>query len=122
MKDRLYWGGSMATTFARRLRQLREARGLSKSALARLLNVTPTCVWNWEEGNTEPRADNLTALSKALDTSEDHLLSGVPWKGDVPLSGAFMGQSLPDVISDAKVRIARLAGVTPEKVNISLEY
>lgn len=116
----------MAHSFAHRLRQLRETHGLSKSALARSLGVSTTCVWNWEEGNTEPRTDNLAALSDALRVSVEYLQSGRNSDGapslDAAVTGTLPSATLPEVIADAKVRIAHLAGIAPEKVNISLEY
>ncbi len=115
-----------AISFANRLRTLRENRRLSKSALARELGVSTTCVWNWEEGNTEPRPENLAALSKVLNAPIDYLQHGSDWNGaplQVPaLSSPPYEGSLAEVIADAKARISNLAGIPPEKVNISLEY
>jgi len=116
-----------AFSFATRLRMLRENRRLSKAALARQVGVSTTCVWNWEEGNTEPRSDNLAGLSKALNVPVDYLQNGGEWAGAPSTISNAMSVSqhdltLPEVIADAKARISLLAGIPPEKVNISLEY
>ena len=115
-----------AFSFASRLRTLRENRRLSKTTLAKAVGVSTTCVWNWEEGNTEPRPDNLAALSEALNAPIDYLQSGSEWDeapSDTPLTKTLNGgATLAEVIADAKIRIAKLAGIPPEKVNVSLEY
>lgn len=114
-------------SFASRLRQTRENQRLSKTELARKLSISTTGVWNWEEGNTTPRPENLIALSKALNVSVAYLQDGED--GDDALSVApattsvtHANGTLAEVIADAKKRIAQLAGIQPEKVNVSLEY
>lgn len=115
-----------AFSFASRLRSLRENRRLTKTALAKQVGVSTTCVWNWEEGNTEPRPGNLAALSRALNAPIGYLQDGSDWDeapSPVPATHAPpRGGTLPEVIADAKARIAELAGIPPDKVNISLEY
>jgi transcriptional regulator with XRE-family HTH domain len=116
-----------AFSFASRLRVLRENRRLSKTALAKQVGVSTTCVWNWEEGNTEPRPENLMALSKALNAPVAYLQNGSEWDEAPSANPAatpppYGGVTLAEVIADAKNRIAQLAGIPPEKVNVSLEY
>jgi transcriptional regulator with XRE-family HTH domain len=45
--------------FGVRVQKAREARGLKASDLARLVGVTPTAVWNWENKGRRPHADTL---------------------------------------------------------------
>jgi transcriptional regulator with XRE-family HTH domain len=115
-----------AFSFASRLRTLRESRRLSKTALAKEVGVSTTCVWNWEEGNTEPRPENLSALGKALKAPIAYLQTGSEWDeapSAIPATQTLHGGvTLAEVIADAKIRIAQLAGIPPEKVNVSLEY
>jgi transcriptional regulator with XRE-family HTH domain len=113
-----------AFSFASRLRVLRENRRLSKTALAKQVGVSTTCVWNWEEGNTEPRSENLMALSKALSAPVAYLQNGseAPSANPAATPPPCGGVTLAEVIADAKNRIAQLAGIPPEKVNVSLEY
>lgn len=116
-----------AFSFASRLRVLRENRRLSKTALAKQVGVSTTCVWNWEEGNTEPRPENLVALSKALNASLFYLQNGSEKEESTSASPEaamppYGGVTLAEVIADAKKRISQLAGIPPEKVNVSLEY
>ncbi len=109
-------------SFASTLQSLRSQRRLSKSALARMVGVTTTCVWNWEEGNTEPRDDNLLALSKALDVPAAYLQFGArePEMGEC--DPAKLPNALHEVIASAKVQIAKIAGIDPSKVKVSLDY
>lgn len=115
-----------AFSFSNRLQGLREKRRLSKTALAKKVGVSTTCVWNWEEGNTEPRSENLRALSEALNAPMEYLESGAQWEGapsEIPSAGVGdVNLSLPNVIAEAKMRIAAIAGIPAEKVNISLDY
>lgn len=99
---------------------------MSKTALGKAVGVSTTCVWNWEEGNTEPRSKNLNSLSRALNVPTDYLEYG---RGDENLfESANIIQpthselSLSSVITDAKTLIANLAGIDPSKVKISLDY
>lgn len=100
--------------------------GMSKSGLAREVGVSPTCVWNWEEGNTEPRPENLSALSRALKVSVDYLRSGAASapssKGTRAVALPESTQSLVNLIAEAKEKIATAAGLPIDKVRIALDY
>ena len=113
-------------SFAARLKNLREERGLSKTKLGKNVGVSTTCVWNWEEGNTEPRPENLSSLAKVLGVSTSFLEFGprvdqghsvTEDQGDKKI----IQLTLAEVIGDAKRRIALLAGIDPERVKISLD-
>jgi transcriptional regulator with XRE-family HTH domain len=109
-------------SFAGRLQALRTQRRLSKTALAKSVGVTTTCVWNWEEGNTEPRAENLFALSKVFNVPTDYLESGKGHTQGNEVTAHSNTVSLPEAIAMAKDQIASLAGIAPDKVKISLDY
>ncbi|MBK0401215.1 helix-turn-helix domain-containing protein [Limibaculum sp. M0105] len=113
-------------SFAARLRKLREERGMSKTGLGKAVGVSTTCVWNWEEGNTEPRPHNLAELARVLRVSGAYLEFGsdrnAPDDGAGCKVSAAPEESLSSVINDAKQRIAKLAGIGPERVKISLDY
>jgi transcriptional regulator with XRE-family HTH domain len=99
---------------------------MSKSALAKSVGVSTTCVWNWEEGNTEPRPENLVALADALSVSAEHLERGAVRHSEVPLkTHATVGEtslSLSEEIEKFKAHIAARAGTTVEKVIVSISY
>lgn len=48
------------------LRQIREARGLSRSALGQLVGVHPSAVSRWERGQRQPSLDTLRHLAAML--------------------------------------------------------
>ena len=59
-----------------RIRQTREKRSMSASDLARLTEVTPTAVWNWENNGIRPRPDTLATIAQVLGVTKDYLLAG----------------------------------------------
>jgi len=114
-------------TFSARILTSRHALGMSKSALAREVGVSPTCIWNWEEGNTEPRADNMSALARALQVSVNFLEGGSepaasPADETVPQTRTSNLPHLSQIIADAKETVAKAAGLPTYKVRITLDY
>ena len=66
----------MAKGFSQRLKETREARSMSASDLARLVDVTPTAVWNWEKNDVIPRRDTLAQIAQVLGVSAGFLRIG----------------------------------------------
>ena len=66
-------------TFARRLREVREQRGLSQSDVAERTGLLQAAVSHFETGRRTPSLENLIRLVDALNVSADVLLgrSGV---------------------------------------------
>jgi transcriptional regulator with XRE-family HTH domain len=60
---------------SRRLRQAREARGMTQAEVARAAHLEPSAVAHFESGRREPSARNLRALCRAVDVSADYLLA-----------------------------------------------
>jgi transcriptional regulator with XRE-family HTH domain len=67
---------SVAKGFSQRLKETREARSMSASDLARLVDVSPTAVWNWEKNDVTPRRDTLAQIAQVLGVSRDFLRTG----------------------------------------------
>jgi len=116
-------------TFAARLRESRSQKGLSKSDLARAVGVSTTCVWNWEEGNTNPRPRALARIAAALLTTEEFLSRGVPpavaaqeARPIVSAAVASTRMAVGEVILRAREDIAAAAGLALERVKVVLEY
>ncbi|WP_195228377.1 helix-turn-helix domain-containing protein [Lactococcus lactis] len=63
------------TVFAERLTELREKRGLSKQALADLLEINRVTYSNWELGKARPNFETLSMLSDFYNVNIDYLLS-----------------------------------------------
>jgi transcriptional regulator with XRE-family HTH domain len=60
--------------FADRLRELRQARGLTQARLAELLDTSPRVYNRWETGSALPRLDTLVQLADLLEVSLDELV------------------------------------------------
>jgi transcriptional regulator with XRE-family HTH domain len=58
--------GGYAVAFAKVLRMLREARGISQYKLAKLLNTTPSLISRYESGQRSPRRETVRAIAEAL--------------------------------------------------------
>ena len=57
-----------------RIRELREATGLTQVELARKLSVTKQSVSNWENNNIQPSVEMVMALADFFGVSVDYLL------------------------------------------------
>lgn len=75
-----------------RLTQAREAKNLSKSALARLLKISAPTMTHWESGEIESiRGENLMRLCRTLDITEEWLMNGKePMRPTAPSLGGTM--------------------------------
>ena len=86
-----------------RIRQLREARGMTQVELARQLSVTKQSVSNWENNNIMPSIDMLIRISKTFSVSADYLL-GLENRQTLDVSGLSAEQilHLQALINDLK--------------------
>ncbi|OJH46495.1 helix-turn-helix domain-containing protein [Lactococcus lactis] len=59
---------------AKRIKEARESKGMTKKALKEALNIkSQTTITNWENGYITPNQDKIKELSKILDVSEKYL-------------------------------------------------
>lgn len=63
-------------SFASRIAALRQQNALTASDLAKLADVTPAAVWNWEKNGTTPRQSTLDILASKLGVTSHFLLTG----------------------------------------------
>lgn len=122
--------GGESSEFARQLRSLRQAQGLTVLALAEAVGVSKVTIWKWEKGDTQPRARMIPQLAKALHVTPGRL----QFSEDIPgpqhgLTGPAAAQDhadqaeiLSDVIATAKRMIAEASGANPQNITISIEY
>lgn len=68
----------MPVISSERITQAREFQGLTKSALAEQLAVTPAAVAQWEDGTKTPSPDNLAALAEHLRVPISFLVEAQP--------------------------------------------
>ncbi len=73
-------GGFQST----RLTQAREALGLTKVALATLVNVSGATITQWESGKQNPQEDKLQSLANALGQSAHWFLKPMPQNSNAP--------------------------------------
>lgn len=60
-----------------RIRTLREKVGLNQEELARLLELKPQSVQQWESGKTSPRGPRIRKLASILATTPHYLMFGI---------------------------------------------
>ena len=56
------------------IKELRLEAGMSITALAKKVGVSPTCVCYWENGKRKPNYEQLQRLCEALGVSADTIL------------------------------------------------
>ena len=59
-----------------KIRELRQARGLSQARVAEDVGVSKPSVCKWETGVSVPRTELLPLLARVLDCSIDELFGG----------------------------------------------
>ena len=101
-------------TIGARIARAREEIGMTKSDLARAVDVSPTAVWNWESKDGVPRAAMVQSLARVLNVSETYLLTGKS-------SPAAPHRTAADIIQKAKEDIALSVGVPVSRVNVEFQ-
>ncbi len=66
----------MENSFATRLKQLRQQKGLSQSDLGDLVKVHYTHIGKYERGESSPSLDTLILLAECLNVTIDYLARG----------------------------------------------
>ncbi|ABZ83296.1 helix-turn-helix domain protein [Heliomicrobium modesticaldum Ice1] len=100
-----------------RIKHLRKQRGLTQPQLAKLLNVSPQVISNWERGYTPTIApESIDKLASILETTSDFLLG----RSTASISSSLeaLEKSWPEGI-----KVLRRANekLTPEKKRVILE-
>ena len=58
----------------KRIKELREQKGLLQKEIANLLGISQQAVARWENGQTEPDSETLAKLAEIFNCSVDYLL------------------------------------------------
>ena len=61
------------TEMGKRIREIREKKGMTCTALADSIGITPQGMWNLENGNNGRTFDKLPRIARALECSIDDL-------------------------------------------------
>lgn len=64
----------MATSFGKKLKECREAKGISQSELAKALSTNHSIIGKYERDEVKPTIDVVKKLAEALDTTVGYLL------------------------------------------------
>jgi len=109
--------------FGERLKRLRKQSGLTLVEFARRVNVSRPTVWSWEAGKSSPRESKVRALLDVLNVSERELYGAAEEPSSERAAEELPenGTELQDVISQAKARVAEIAGTSPDKVKLIIE-
>lgn len=89
--------------FARRLRQLREEKGLSQVELGKLFNLSKQAISSYETGGSTPNPETLRQMAKFFGVSLDYLVGGASSDSSLP-PGAFISDRLTRVPIYGEVR------------------
>ena len=65
--------GTFKKCFAQRLRELRKENGITQAGLAERMNVSRTCIANWESSERIPEVAAITYLAKLFKVPVDYL-------------------------------------------------
>lgn len=65
--------GTFKKCFAQRLRELRKENSITQAGLAERMNVSRTCIANWESGERIPEVAAITYLAKLFKVPIDYL-------------------------------------------------
>ena len=94
------------SVFAKRLKEMRESKGLTRKELGKASGVDPSLISRYESGERAPTADNLLKIAKTLECSTDYLLgltdNPQPWSNDLPESVKKQLERLQELENEVK--------------------
>lgn len=95
--------------FSERLKQLRIAAKLTQSQLAKELNVSRSCLANYEAGKRFPDADIISIISQYFKVSVDFLLTCDNYIQPENISDSEVTELLKVVSSSGKLDLSRIS-------------
>lgn len=112
-------------TIGERIRELREAAGMSRTILARRAGVSEPVIWNWERKGRTPRSGTLSKVAEVLGVNESFFQSpNIDGREAHPVHRTGCGgpaTTIGAVLAEARIKIAQIAGLPEESVMISVE-
>lgn len=67
---------TIKSSFGQRLKEAREAKGLTKDKLGKLIKIHYSQIGRYERNEASPSADVLKKMANALDVTTDYLMNG----------------------------------------------
>lgn len=105
------------TSFAQRLRESLDLRGVTQAELAKRANISKSSITQYLKGSWEAKQDAVYALSLVLDVSEAWLMGyDVPMNRQKNKSATISGSGLDDTISQL------FAGLPDDKKQTVADY
>jgi HTH-type transcriptional regulator, cell division transcriptional repressor len=120
LNKRIYLNSS-PEVISKRIRETREARGMTASEFSRLVGVTPTAVWNWEKNSIKPRRPALEAIAKVLGVSISFLLTGREEIREVDAAPQRVA-SVASILEDARASLAQATGLALERIKLNVQF
>jgi len=105
-----YLGLDMST-FAERLKLLRQARSMTQSRLSQLLAIDPRAYSRWERGDNIPHLETLIKIADVLQVTLDELVGRSMLANDIKIRNLELNQlcqqadDLPDTDQQALIQI-----------------
>lgn len=90
--------------FSKRLRSLREMKGITRKELAEMIGISESTLQRWERGITLPSLKYIKKLAIALEVSEDYLIG----KSDVLLATNSIETKIKRLPEEAKEELATI--------------
>jgi HTH-type transcriptional regulator, cell division transcriptional repressor len=106
-------------TVSERIKEVREARGLTASELARRVGVTATAVWNWEKNAVTPRRPVLDAIASVLGVAPAFILTG---NNEGASAASDAAGSVASIVRDARVKLAEATGLPLDCIRLDVHF
>lgn len=91
--------------FGKKLRELREHKGLSQEELGKVLNKTKNNISQYETGKREPDLDTLNKIADFFNVSVDYLLGRTENPTGMILTNKELNKYLPDEAKQRKIEV-----------------
>ena len=114
---------------------LREARGWTRSELARRVDVTFQTIKNWEADQYEPRSEKITKLAREFDVTESVLRADAHHSEEGPHQDLKIGRadsasptiaefdlSVAHLLELARKRLSTQTGIDTGKIKITVQF
>ncbi|MBR9922735.1 MAG: helix-turn-helix domain-containing protein [Bacteroidetes bacterium] len=106
--------------FGLKVKQLRQAKGLSFSDLSAKSGISVSYLNEIEKGKKYPKADRIAKLAEALDTNSEHLISSDLTEGLAPvgelIKSNFLSELPLDLFGIEKAKVVEIIANAPKRV------
>lgn len=114
------------TTMSERIKEAREKRGLSQSALAKQLGISRNAVSQWENGFSEPTPERLRELSTLLNVDLQWLGTGQRVKpvivSGLPLRGRVAAGVWEEIVESQDMELERVPAAPDSRYTPEAQY